>query len=665
MMKYCFLLTMLSITFGGVVARAQEVTPEQRQQVLRDLDDPNPFVRSAAIDDAAKYGIVEAIPIIEQKIWNQAAGGVAMMLRALDLLDDPNLYSIARALIDSAETMGTKWRDSGEALAIKVAATRILFKFDDFSSTQYVFDILKDTNTVYKAGAQYLLKSVVRSVPAYADSARIELLRIARQAPLDLDRWGALGDLVELFGQEMFIEIVHTFMSDPDASNRFEAMRMLFQLQYPQLNQLLRARLSQEVVSAYRGAIAESLLVRYGSPSDYDFVTQHLLSETHPTEQALISRAIQSFKPRIPSSNISVFVMIDTLVSTKNQTAALDWLSDAFFASELEDNLQSARSYLSLGDSLKCTQQVKAFQFKVDEEYKDSLDGDSRSVTVEGWKFLYYNAQYILDRLPSPPSLSAYSLFAMHSMHLEQNAKVFSGDVGVNAAGSVPFLDSEVELSVGIGVTTAASSALKAHRIKVKSGATVNSSIYYNELENNGTITGSQNTPLSLPLVASLPEFKQATPGAQNIEVPQNGTQTLPPGSYGDIMVRLKGRLTFTGGNYHFNSIATGDDASLLFQSPSEVRIAGKFDSGEGTTIGPEDTTTMSADQVIFYVGGINGSNGNLGATPKAAKIGIGNKVHANFYVPNGTLWIRQNSEAKGQFIGKDVDVGIGVKVWR
>ena len=38
--------------------------------------------------------------------------------------------------------------------------------------------------------------------------------------------------------------------------------------------------------------------------------------------------------------------------------------------------------------------------------------------------------------------------------------------------------------------------------------------------------------------------------------------------------------------------------------------------------------------------------------------------MKANFYVPNGTLWIRQNSQATGAFIGKDVDVGIGVKVW-
>jgi hypothetical protein len=48
---------------------------------------------------------------------------------------------------------------------------------------------------------------------------------------------------------------------------------------------------------------------------------------------------------------------------------------------------------------------------------------------------------------------------------------------------------------------------------------------------------------------------------------------------------------------------------------------------------------------------------------PKAARIGISNKIKANFYVPNGTLWIMMNSEAEGAFIGKDVSIGAGTKI--
>lgn len=257
-----------------------------------------------------------------------------------------------------------------------------------------------------------------------------------------------------------------------------------------------------------------------------------------------------------------------------------------------------------------------------------------------------------------------YSVFAVHSIHLEQNSSVFSGDVGVNEAGSPPFLNSEVELAIGIGTSIASGYSIKANRIKVKQGATVGSDVYYNTLDNNGTISGSLHTPLTLPLISTFPEFKNASPGTQDITVPQNGSETLQPGSYRDITVKKNGVLTFTGGVYHLNSFNGGDNAQILFQGASEVRIAGKFDSDQGSYIGPQDTTTLSASQIVFYIGGINGTNGSLGAIPKAAQIGIANTVKANFYVPNGTLWIRQNSKATGAFIGKDVDIGIGVTVW-
>lgn len=264
---------------------------------------------------------------------------------------------------------------------------------------------------------------------------------------------------------------------------------------------------------------------------------------------------------------------------------------------------------------------------------------------------------------PALPSVSIYSVFAANSAHLEQNSEILSGSIAVNEVSSPPFLDSEVELSIGIGVRTRYSAFVKANRIKVKSGAVVNSRVYYNTLDNNGTINGPQHSPVLLPF-AAFPEFRTSIPGSLDVIVPQNGSQALQPGNYRDITVKKNGVLTFTGGVYHLNSFNGGDNAQILFQGASEVRIAGKFDTDQGTYLGPQDTTTLSASQIVFYVAGINGSTGNLGATPKAAQIGIANTVKANFYVPNGTLWIRQNSQATGAFIGKDVDVGRGVKIW-
>jgi len=96
-------------------------------------------------------------------------------------------------------------------------------------------------------------------------------------------------------------------------------------------------------------------------------------------------------------------VIIDSLISVTNQVHIINWLGDLTFSNELKNILTTAKTNLQNGDSLACRVQVKVFQDLVDNVYKDSLNSDSRFVTIEGWKFLYWNAQYILDRLPSPP----------------------------------------------------------------------------------------------------------------------------------------------------------------------------------------------------------------------------------------------------------------------
>jgi hypothetical protein len=225
----------------------------------------------------------------------------------------------------------------------------------------------------------------------------------------------------------------------------------------------------------------------------------------------------------------------------------------------------------------------------------------------------------------SPPvteeQIANYVVFATNSVWLEQNADILSGSIGSNNISSGPFLDSQVELSVGNGVTTPPGFVLKAHRIKVKSGATVAGDVFYNTLTNNGAITGALITPLSLPLLTTLPPFHSAPAGTQYIEVANDDSISLAPGDYGDVVVKAGGKILFTGGIYNLKSIDSRDNTALLFGAPSEVRIEGKFDSDLNVYIGPTQGASLNASDIIFYIAGINGTNGNLGATPKAAQV--------------------------------------------
>lgn len=233
----------------------------------------------------------------------------------------------------------------------------------------------------------------------------------------------------------------------------------------------------------------------------------------------------------------------------------------------------------------------------------------------------------------------------------------------MNDAWLPPLLQHVYELLISTNTVTPAGYKVKANRIVLKLNSVVNGDIYYNQLNSSGIINGTQTTPIELPLFTDLPEFKASSPGTENITVPTNGEIVLPSGNYGNINIDKNGKLVLTGGVYHFNSFVSGMKSSVVFESTCEIRIADKLDVGKESYIGPADTTTMSAKDMIIYTGGINGSDGTLSAIPKAAVIGADCNVKSNFYVPNGTLWIKSNSIIEGTFLGKDIDIDAGVKI--
>ncbi|MCP5003613.1 MAG: PASTA domain-containing protein, partial [Planctomycetes bacterium] len=259
--------------------------------------------------------------------------------------------------------------------------------------------------------------------------------------------------------------------------------------------------------------------------------------------------------------------------------------------------------------------------------------------------------------------LSSFSVFATNSVWLYQGSDVNSGNIGVKDSSPGPWLDSQSEVTVGTNVYVADGVSIYGDSIKVKAGASA-FDVYYNELTNNGTIRGNEYTPLDLPLDITMPAFPTPTPGTEDHDIPQGGSLTLDPGSYGEIMVRKNATLTLTGGTYHFENLDLGDlNAKVLFQTPTDLIINNRLGPGQSAVIGPEDGSGISAKDIRIYVNGINGGTGNLGATPKAAQIGYTNTLQANIYAPNGTVLIKQGTVAEGAYIGKDVKIGKNVQV--
>ncbi|MEW5799778.1 MAG: hypothetical protein AB1728_12315, partial [Bacteroidota bacterium] len=112
--------------------------------------------------------------------------------------------------------------------------------------------------------------------------------------------------------------------------------------------------------------------------------------------------------PPIPPFDTPTGILLDSLFVKSDYAFYQGWIGDKSFVNELNNHLDNAKKHLTKRDSANCSNEVEKFQEKVDKEYEKTIENekknkprDKRFVTVEGWKFLYYNAQYILDRLPA------------------------------------------------------------------------------------------------------------------------------------------------------------------------------------------------------------------------------------------------------------------------
>ncbi|MFQ5783044.1 MAG: hypothetical protein ACE5GR_08355 [Nitrosopumilus sp.] len=114
----------------------------------------------------------------------------------------------------------------------------------------------------------------------------------------------------------------------------------------------------------------------------------------------------------------------------------------------------------------------------------------------------------------SPDNISdigSYVIFGFDEVELEKEVTIISGNVGVQ--------DKKSEIEIDDKVTFEdPDSALVGDEIEIDKKAVIQN-VYYNELKNKGDILGTQNTPLSLPVIESFPDIPNILPGNESVKV--------------------------------------------------------------------------------------------------------------------------------------------------
>ena len=243
-------------------------------------------------------------------------------------------------------------------------------------------------------------------------------------------------------------------------------------------------------------------------------------------------------------------------------------------------------------------------------------------------------------------------IIGVNSVHVDRDITVV-GSVVANEASPGPTLDPPFELALGRNVNVTGD--VRGDSVDLDRGVAISGNLAYNELTGNNFTAGSTTPSLSLPVFSMLPIFPTASPrDAVDLTVPAFGTETLSFDA-ANVVIGEGGTLVVTPGRHDVESIQGATGASIRYQGAGEVRVVGKMVMVESATIAPDAGSSAGAGDFIFYVGGINGTDGALGSLPSALTIGKTSAVQANLYAPNGTIDVEQGTAFTGALVGRDV----------
>lgn len=348
-------------------------------------------------------GLVEYVPYLDSSIFKQTHYHlVREYLETLSKLNSSNIIPIAKAFIDSLDSpyFLTDEKDKIDITESRLFATEILFEHGDYTTAKYIFDYIninRDNLRHYVFFTRRSLKLILENVPSLSEQAKKELIYMAQNNSWDEMRWLALLDLNNVLGSEINYLNVDRLINDEYSHNRVSAIEFLLENNYPELDQLIIERLYADTSRFARIELAETLLKKFPTPSNYIAVKNYLGVEQNQIARSNIEVALKLFLPKPPYNLNTVQEYLNYTYSLCDTLPLYFWLGDNTFVNELKEKLLTAKSNLQLGDTIACRTQLQSFQELVDTVYKDSLNTDARYVTFEGWNFLYWNARYILD----------------------------------------------------------------------------------------------------------------------------------------------------------------------------------------------------------------------------------------------------------------------------
>jgi len=241
--------------------------------------------------------------------------------------------------------------------------------------------------------------------------------------------------------------------------------------------------------------------------------------------------------------------------------------------------------------------------------------------------------------------LGDYAIFGVREVTLRSRVKVLSGDVGCNAPDGAVTLISRANVSAAV-----AGNEIRMGQ-KTSAGA-----LFCTLLKQEGVKGGATSCVATTPplLDSSALPIVQVSPGTEDRRLGKGeALDPLAPGAYNIIKIANGAKLVLAGGDYSVRSIELRKGAQLLCSAACHISVLERVRVGEGSELGP--VPPLDATGVRLDIKG----EGQFPAFRALKR----STVAANVYAPGDNVWLGQNGNYTGAFVGDEVLVFPGATV--
>ena len=369
---------------------------QTHEDLINDLYSKNALDVMSAIYTIVEEDIYEALPAINEVFDSQPPFLQISFLNAMLDLNDPQVEAKAFEVISRADSFANY--DpllSYDPLKAKVEATFVLIHKQNYSTVNYIFDIIeRDGISKIDPTAFVSLDIILNNVPAFEIKTKDILIQIWDNGKDDSHRYFSMWSLCEKYGVEMQSRIIYSFQNDIDLPTRFLALEYLFKQKYAGLNSLLKTQLIQDRTGVFRTAIADSLLQKFGEPSDLKAVIDYQPNEPDETARSLMGYAIDDFIPPKPDS-LNWSGLVTKLLSYTDELFQYGWIKN-----------EETRNYYihklnAVNKAIENDSPTAEACIIINEQMLPQVEQDLKTelITTEGYKYLHYYTINIKDEI--------------------------------------------------------------------------------------------------------------------------------------------------------------------------------------------------------------------------------------------------------------------------